>query len=159
MLFQIETGEKEEPQEETKLGNMEYSREANDIVAAVGGLDNIHAATHCVTRLRFALADENMVDHDALDHMAIVKGSFSTNVQFQVVIGQGTVDKVHAAMVKETGVGEATKEEVKEAGGKKQNPLQRGIKVLADIFIPILPAIVTAGLLMGLNNILANGGI
>src|SRR5699024_5421759 len=74
-------------------------------------------------------------------------------------IGQGTVDKVHAAMVKETGVGEATKEEVKEAGGKKQNPLQRGIKVLADIFIPILPAIVTAGLLMGLNNILANGGI
>lgn len=159
MLFQIETGEKEEPQEETKLGNMEYSREANDIVAAVGGLDNIHAATHCVTRLRFALADENMVDHDALDHMAIVKGSFSTNGQFQVVIGQGTVDKVHAAMVKETGVGEATKEEVKEAGGKKQNPLQRGIKVLADIFIPILPAIVTAGLLMGLNNILANGGI
>src|SRR5690625_3743290 len=62
-------------------------------------------------------------------------------------------------MSKETGIGEATKDEVKEAAAEKQNPLQRGIKTLADIFIPILPAIVTAGLLMGINNILANEGI
>lgn len=159
MLFQTTTEVAKEQEKSAPKSDTPYGDEANAIVAAVGGLDNINAATHCVTRLRFALDDEDKVDHDALDNMAIVKGSFSTNGQFQVVIGQGTVDKVHAAMVKETGVGEATKEEVKEAGGKKQNPLQRGIKVLADIFIPILPAIVTAGLLMGLNNILANGGI
>jgi PTS system trehalose-specific IIC component len=159
-LFTIELKETEnKKQQKIEKNDVPYGDEAKAIVAAVGGLDNINAATHCVTRLRFALEDEDKVDHDALDELPIVKGSFSTNGQFQVVIGQGTVDKVYAAMVKETGVGEATKEEVKAAGGKKQNVLQRGIKVLADIFIPILPAIVTAGLLMGLNNILANGGI
>lgn len=134
----------------------QYSEEAEDIVAAVGGLENIDAATHCVTRLRFALSDEDKVDKNALESMKLVKGIFSANGQFQVVIGQGTVDKVYQAMVRETGVSEASKEDVKAAGGKKQNALQRGIKTLGDIFIPILPAIVTAGLLLGLNNILVN---
>ncbi|GAA0597489.1 hypothetical protein GCM10009001_12080 [Virgibacillus siamensis] len=133
-----------------------YSREANDIVHALGGEENINVATHCVTRLRFALDDEDKVNKESLENMDIVKGSFSANGQFQVVIGQGTVDKVYAAMVDETNIGEASKEDVKAATGKKKNPLQRGIKVLADIFIPILPAIVTAGLLMGINNILVN---
>jgi trehalose PTS system EIIBC or EIIBCA component len=133
-----------------------YGQEANDIVAAVGGIDNIAGATHCVTRLRFALHDEAAVNKDALENLNIVKGSFSANGQFQVVIGQGTVDKVYKAMVKETGIKEASKEDVKALGSKKQNALQRGIKTLADIFIPILPAIVTAGLLMGINNILVN---
>src|SRR5690606_8045002 len=76
--------------------------------------------------------------------------------QFQVVIGQGTVDKVYNAMVHETGIQESSKDDVKAIGSQKQNALQRGIKTLADIFIPILPAIVTAGLLMGINNILVN---
>ncbi|WP_100012803.1 PTS system trehalose-specific EIIBC component [Lentibacillus sediminis] len=133
-----------------------YSLEAEEIIAAVGGVDNVDAATHCVTRLRFALSDENKVDQEALDNMDIVQGSFAANGQFQVVIGQGTVDKVYKTMVDNTNISEATKEEVKAAGGGKQNPLQRGVKVLADIFIPILPAIVTAGLLLGLNNILVN---
>ena len=138
---------------------MAYGREAEKIVAAVGGKENIDAVTHCVTRLRFALNDESKVDSDALENMDIVKGSFSANGQFQVVIGQGTVDKVFAAMTEETGLGEASKDEVKEAAAQKQNPLQRGIKTLADIFIPILPAIVTAGLLMGIDNVLTNDGI
>src|SRR5690625_704677 len=138
---------------------MEYSKEAQEIVKAIGGEENISKATHCVTRLRFALHDEDKVDVEALENMDIVRGTFSANGQYQVVIGQGTVDKVYAAMAKETGIGEATKDEVKEAAAEKQNPLQRGIKTLADIFIPILPAIVTAGLLMGINNILANKGI
>jgi len=138
---------------------VEYAKEAREIVKAVGGKDNISKATHCVTRLRFALKDEEKVDVAALENLDVVKGTFSANGQYQVVIGQGTVDKVYAAMSKETGIGEATKEEVKEAAAEKQNPLQRGIKTLADIFIPILPAIVTAGLLMGINNILANKGI
>ncbi|MFC4025359.1 PTS system trehalose-specific EIIBC component [Oceanobacillus longus] len=135
---------------------LEYSEEAEQIVAAVGGLENIDAATHCVTRLRFALVDEDIVDKGALENLKVVKGTFSANGQYQVVIGQGTVDKVYKAMVHETGIEEASKDDVKAAGGKKQNPLQRAIKTLADIFIPILPAIVTAGLLLGLNNILVN---
>nr|WP_081472483.1 PTS system trehalose-specific EIIBC component [Ornithinibacillus scapharcae] len=143
-------------QSKEKSTGIQYGQEAKDIVNAVGGIENIAGATHCVTRLRFALHDEEKVDKDALEDMNIVKGSFSANGQFQVVIGQGTVDKVYKAMVQKTGIQEASKDDVKALGSKKQNALQRGIKTLADIFIPILPAIVTAGLLMGINNILVN---
>ncbi|WP_018393474.1 PTS system trehalose-specific EIIBC component [Bacillus sp. 37MA] len=147
----------DKPIEKKKSGQgLEYSEDAKKIVAAVGGIENIDAATHCVTRLRFALADEGIVDKEALDSLDVVKGTFSANGQFQIVIGQGTVDKVYKTMVHETGIQEASKDDVKAAGGNKLNPLQRAIKTLADIFIPILPAIVTAGLLLGLNNILVN---
>jgi trehalose PTS system EIIBC or EIIBCA component len=151
-------GQSEESSKEKVVtqSGMEYSEEAKQIVEAIGGIENINAATHCVTRLRFALDNEDIVDKDKLEKIDVVKGTFSANGQFQIVIGQGTVDKVYKALVHETGIKEATKEEVKAAGGQKLNPLQRGIKVLADIFIPILPAIVMAGLLLGLNNILVN---
>jgi PTS system trehalose-specific IIC component len=129
------------------------------IVEAIGGKENIAAATHCVTRLRFALKDEGKVDKDKLENNDLVKGSFSANGQYQVVIGQGLVDKVYAEMVEITGIGTATKQETKDAAEKNLNPLQRAIKTLADIFIPILPAIVTAGLLMGINNILTGKDI
>ncbi len=160
-IFQIGPAEvslNDTPQSNT--AGSKYHEEARKIVAAVGGVDNIEAATHCVTRLRFALDDESKVDQTELDKLPLIKGTFSTNGQFQVIIGQGTVDKVYNAMVEETGIKEATKDEVKaKAAESHQNALQRGIKTLADIFIPILPAIVTAGLLMGINNILANPGI
>ncbi|GAY77337.1 PTS system, trehalose-specific IIB component [Sporolactobacillus inulinus] len=129
------------------------------IIDSVGGAENINAATHCVTRLRLILNDEGKVDKEKLNTIDLVKGSFSANGQFQIVIGNGTVDKVYDLFVRLTGIGEATKQEVKDAAAEKMNPLQKGIKTLADIFIPILPAIVTAGLLMGINNILANPGI
>lgn len=137
----------------------EFNQAARQIAEAVGGIENIEAATHCVTRLRFALIDETKVNQKMLDAIDIVKGSFAVNGQFQVVIGQGTVNKVYAELVKETGIGEASKDDVKKAAAQKMNPLQRAVKTLADIFIPILPAIVTAGLLMGLNNILTAEGI
>ncbi|TJZ67658.1 PTS trehalose transporter subunit IIBC [Bacillus amyloliquefaciens] len=137
----------------------EFNRAARQIAEAVGGIENIEAATHCVTRLRFALIDETKVNQKMLDAIDIVKGSFAVNGQFQVVIGQGTVNKVYAELVKETGIGEASKDDVKKAAAQNMNPLQRAVKTLADIFIPILPAIVTAGLLMGLNNILTAEGI
>jgi PTS system trehalose-specific IIC component len=134
-------------------------KQVSKIIDAIGGKDNISAATHCVTRLRFALVDEEKVDKESLETIDLVKGSFSTNGQFQVVIGQGTVDKVYKELVNQTGVGEASKDDVKKASEKNLNPLQRAIKTLADIFIPILPAIVTAGLLMGINNLLTGPGI
>ncbi|EIF12325.1 PTS trehalose-specific transporter subunit IIBC [Bacillus sp. 5B6] len=141
------------------VGMGEFNRAARQIAEAVGGIENIEAATHCVTRLRFALIDETKVNQKMLDAIDIVKGSFAVNGQFQVVIGQGTVNKVYAELVKETGMGEASKDDVKKAAAQNMNPLQRAVKTLADIFIPILPAIVTAGLLMGLNNILTAEGI
>ncbi|WP_017727594.1 PTS system trehalose-specific EIIBC component [Halalkalibacterium ligniniphilum] len=132
----------------------DYKQEVKQIVEAIGGKENIDTATHCVTRLRFVLHDEDKVDQEKLESIDLVKGSFSSNGQYQVVIGQGTVDKVYKQMVAETGIGEASKEDVKNAAAKKTNIFQRAVKTLADIFIPILPAIVTAGLLMGINNIL-----
>ncbi|RFU62899.1 PTS system trehalose-specific EIIBC component [Peribacillus glennii] len=137
----------------------DYSQDVKKIVDAIGGKENIASATHCVTRLRFALQDEGKVDKQALENIDVVKGSFSANGQYQVVIGQGTVDQVYREMANQTGIGMASKEETKKAAEKNLNPIQRAVKTLADIFIPILPAIVTAGLLMGINNILTGPGI
>ncbi|OEH91315.1 PTS system trehalose-specific EIIBC component [Bacillus solimangrovi] len=129
------------------------------ILEAIGGKDNVSVATHCVTRLRFALKDESVVDKEKLENIDLVKGSFSSNGQFQVIIGPGLVEKVYKELVDIADIDSATKEDVKEQTSKKMNPLQRAVKTLADIFIPILPAIVTAGLLMGLNNLLTGADI
>ncbi|WP_377889869.1 PTS system trehalose-specific EIIBC component [Alkalihalobacillus sp. R86527] len=129
-------------------------KSVEQIVDAIGGKDNISTATHCVTRLRLVLHDESKVDQEALEQNDLVKGSFSANGQFQVVIGQGTVDKVYKIFAEITEIESASKQDVKNAAAEKQNILQRAVKTLADIFIPILPAIVTAGLLLGINNIL-----
>ncbi len=101
----LKTNVKAEVESETPAASAgEYSEEAGAIVAALGGEDNISVATHCVTRLRFALNDEGKINNSKLENLDIVKGSFMANGQFQVVIGQGTVDKVYAAMVNETAV-------------------------------------------------------
>jgi len=139
---------------------MDISKQSVEkIIAAVGGKDNITAATHCVTRLRFALKDENKVNKDNLDKIDIVKGFFSSNGQFQVIIGPGLVDKAYDIFISITGIQSATKQEIKDAAEDNLNIIQRLVKTLADVFIPILPAIVAAGLLMGINNILAGKGI
>jgi PTS system trehalose-specific IIC component len=128
------------------------------IVQAVGGKDNIVTATHCVTRLRLVLKDEGKVDKNTLERVDVVKGSFSANGQFQIVIGSG-VEKAYGYLREITGLQHATKEEVKSEAEKKLNPLQLLVKTLGDIFIPLLPAIVSAGLLMGINNVLTGKGI
>lgn len=129
-------------------------RDVQDIVQAIGGKENVDTATHCVTRLRLVLKDDNKVDKEALDNNTLVKGQFKADNQYQIVIGPGTVDEVYKQFVNETGVETASKEDAKAAAAKKGNPLQRLVKLLGDIFIPILPALVTAGLLMGINNLL-----
>ncbi|MFC6293082.1 PTS trehalose transporter subunit IIBC [Macrococcus epidermidis] len=134
-------------------------QEVKDIIGAIGGKDNVSAATHCVTRLRLALKDESKVDKAALDKINLVKGSFAANNQFQIVIGPGTVDEAYKVFVDETGIGESSKDDVKAAAAEKMNPLQRAIKTLGDVFIPLLPAIVTAGLLLGLSNLLLDPGV
>jgi len=136
-----------------------YQQVVEDILSQIGGKENVVATTHCVTRLRLALKDESVVNKEKLEQIDLVKGSFSTNGQFQIVLGPGIVEKVYDEFVRITGMGRASKEDVKTAAEDKLNPLQRAVKTLSDIFIPILPAIVTAGLLMGINNVLAGPGI
>ncbi len=137
----------------------EYTKPAEEIIAAVGGSDNIAAVTNCITRLRFALVDDSKIDPAAVSAVDLVKGSFMANGQFQIIIGPGTVEKVVAEIRAITGKEEVSKADVAAEGAKKMHPIQRGIKVLADIFIPLLPAIVTAGLLLGINNVLTATGI
>ena len=114
---------------------------------------------HCATRLRLVLKDESIVDEKALGEMDVVKGTFSTGGQYQIIVGSGTVNKVFAELEKLTGKEASTTSEVKDQGNQRMNPLQRFVKMLSDIFVPIIPAIVAGGLLMGLNNILTAPGL
>ncbi|MDQ0230366.1 sucrose-specific PTS transporter subunit IIBC [Metabacillus malikii] len=133
---------------------MEYSQTAKEIYDAIGGKENLSAAAHCATRLRLVLNDETKVDQKKLDEMDIVKGTFSTGGQYQIILGAGIVNQVYNELSKLSGMGEMSTKEVSQAGTKKMNPIQRFVKMLSDIFVPIIPAIVAGGLLMGLNNLL-----
>ncbi len=128
------------------------------IIELIGGKDNIESATHCITRLRLILKDQSKVNDKELEKVDIVQGTFLAGGQFQIVIGP-SVPKVYDEFIKQTGVQEASVESVKQEGRNKQGALQRLVRLLGDIFIPIIPAIVAAGLLMGINNVLSNKGI
>jgi PTS system sucrose-specific IIC component len=133
---------------------MKYQQIAKDILEAIGGKENVSAAAHCATRLRLVLNDEEKIVQAKLDEMEIVKGTFSTGGQYQIILGAGIVNEVYKELSKLTGMGEMSTKEVSSAGSKKMNPLQRFVKMLSDIFVPIIPAIVAGGLLMGINNLL-----
>ncbi|WP_129729803.1 sucrose-specific PTS transporter subunit IIBC [Ectobacillus funiculus] len=133
---------------------MDYKQIAQDILLAIGGKENVAAAAHCATRLRLALHDEGKVDQAKLDSMDVVKGTFSTGGQYQIILGSGTVNEVYKEFANLAGLSEMSTKDVKDAGAKKLNPLQRFVKMLSDIFVPIIPAIVAGGLLMGINNLL-----
>jgi len=134
---------------------MNHKEVATRVLAAVGP-NNIQAAAHCATRLRLVIKDESKIDQKALDNDPDVKGTFETNGQYQIIIGPGDVDNVYDALIAKTGLKEATPDDIKAAAsaGKKKNPLMDFLKVLSDIFIPIIPALVAGGLLMALNNVL-----
>ncbi|MBM7553451.1 PTS transporter subunit EIIC [Thalassobacillus pellis] len=138
---------------------MGFKENVADIIEQIGGPENVNNVSHCVTRLRLVLADEKAVDTEALEENDLVKGTFLANGQYQVIIGPGVVEKVYNEFVKQTNADEVSKDEMKKIASDNGNMLQKGVRVLADIFIPILPAIVAAGLLLGLNNLLANPGI
>ena len=134
---------------------MNHQEVADRVLNAIGK-NNIQAAAHCATRLRLVIKDESKIDQQALDDDADVKGTFETNGQYQIIIGPGDVDKVYDALIAKTGLKEATPDDIKAvaATGQKKNPLMDFLKVLSDIFIPIVPALVAGGLLMALNNVL-----
>lgn len=136
-----------------------YVKTAREILNCIGGGENVISSAHCATRLRLVLKDESKINMDALEQIELVKGNFNNGGQFQIILGTGIVDKVYAEFVKIGNVAEMTKEEVKQEAAKKMNPVQKLLKTLADVFVPILPALVASGLLMGINNILTAQGM
>ena len=139
---------------------MHYKKVASQVIEAVGR-DNMVAAAHCATRLRLVLKDDQKIDQAALDNNADVKGTFKTNGQYQIIIGPGDVNFVYDELIKQTGLSEASTEDLKQiaAGNQKFNPVMAFIKLLSDIFVPIIPALVAGGLLMALNNFLTSAGL
>lgn len=139
---------------------MDYSKVAKQVIDAVGK-DNLVAVAHCATRLRLVLKDDSIINQKALDDNADVKGTFKTDGQYQVIIGPGDVNFVYAEIIKETGLKEVSTDDLKQiaASGKKFNPIMALIKLLSDIFVPIIPALVAGGLLMALGNFLTSKGL
>ena len=137
---------------------MNFPKIAEQTIAKLGGKENITTLAHCATRLRLTLADESKVDKEAIENIEGVKGQFSTSGQYQIIFGSGTVNKVHAEMQKQMGIGDMSTSEVAAAGAANQPLLQRLVKGLADIFVPIIPAIVAGGLLMGIYSMLTSVG-
>lgn len=128
-----------------------YAEDAKELLRLVGGKENIAAVSHCMTRMRFVLVDPSKADVKAIEAMKVVKGSFTQSGQFQVIIGN-TVSDFYNDFVKEAGIEGVSKDAVKQAAKKNQNPLQRIVTALAEIFAPLIPAIITGGLILGFRN-------
>ena len=138
---------------------MDHLRVARDVLAYVGGAENINAAAHCATRLRLVLDDMDRVDRAAFDRDPVIKGTFIAGGMFQIIVGPGDVDRVFDAMVTTGGVKEVSKEKVKQEAARSGNPLSRFIKTIADVFVPILPALIAGGLMMAIDNVLTAEGL
>lgn len=138
---------------------MDHAKVAGEVVEAVGGASNISAAAHCATRLRLVIADESKINQQALDDNEDLKGTFAAGGMFQIIVGPGDVDQVYDHMVADHGVREVSKDEAKEEAEKGGNIFSRFIKMIADIFVPILPALVAGGLMMAINNVMTAEGL
>ena len=133
---------------------MDYRKTAQEILNHVGGSKNIVSAAHCATRLRLVIANNTKADKTALENVDGVKGVFEASGQLQIILGTGTVNKVFDEFIAIAGITASTKAEAKEAAAEKQNWFMKAIKLLGDIFVPIIPAIVASGFLMGIMNAL-----
>lgn len=135
---------------------MDYRKSAREVIEHIGGKDNIVSAAHCATRLRLVIADNSKMDAAAIENVDGVKGVFEASGQIQIIFGTGTVNKVYDEFIDIAGITGGSKEDVKKAAAAKQNIFKRAVKTLGDIFVPIIPAIVASGLLMGLLEGLCN---
>ena len=128
-----------------------YASEAKELLDLVGGKENIAAVSHCITRMRFVLNDPAKADIKKIEAMNVVKGSFTQSGQFQVIIGNAVAD-FYNDFIAVSGIEGVSKDSVKQAAGQNQNVLQRLVSVLAEIFAPLIPAIITGGLILGFRN-------
>ena len=125
------------------------------LVEYVGGRDNIATVTHCITRLRFVLNDESKINAKAIEELPMVKANFSTGGQYQVVIGQEVGD-YYKILLQKTGLASVDKEQVKAAARQNQKWYESLISHMADIFIPLLPALISGGLILGFRNVIGD---
>ncbi len=134
---------------------LDYRKCAEEIAANIGGGSNVISAAHCATRLRLVIADNSKVKKDVLENVDGVKGMFESNGQLQLIIGTGTVNKVYEEFLAVTGASAASKADVKAAAASRMPLWKKILKTPGDVFVPILPAIVASGLMMGLVEALA----
>lgn len=137
--------------------NNEYLEISKQIVANIGGMDNIQGTAHCATRLRIVLKDNDLADIEKLEDIDKVKGAFIAGNQLQLILGAGTVNDVYEVFAEYTNTQNMSLGDLKEESVKRQNPLQAVIKALSDVFIGIMPALLAAALLMGITSVL--GGL
>jgi PTS system sucrose-specific IIC component len=129
---------------------LDYRKCAEEIFANLGGKDNVISAAHCATRLRLVIADNSKLNTEALENVEGVKGMFNSNGQLQLIIGTGTVNKVYDEFLAISGLSAASKADVKAAAASRMPLWKKILKTPGDVFVPILPAIVASGLMMGL---------
>lgn len=132
-----------------------FEQEAKDLLAAIGGKENVTAVTHCATRMRFVLGDDKKADVKTIEAILAVKGTFTNAGQFQVIIGND-VPIFYNDFTAVSGIEGVSKEAAKSAAKSNQNPVQRVMTTLAEIFTPIIPALIVGGLLLGLQNVLGS---
>ena len=136
---------------ENQMGKFE--QEAKDLLQAIGGKENVTAVTHCATRMRFVLGDEKKANVKAIESIPAVKGTFTNAGQFQVIIGND-VPIFYNDFTAVSGIEGVSKEAAKSAAKSNQNVLQRIMTTLAEIFTPIIPALIVGGLILGFRNVL-----
>ena len=129
---------------------LDTAQAAREILAAVGGPDNVVSAAHCATRLRLVIADDSKVDPAAVEDALGAKGNFQASGQLQIIYGTGTVNKVYDEFCRQGNISAVSKDELKTVAAQNQNKFMAAIKVLSDVFVPIIPAIVASGMLMGI---------
>ncbi|SEN71948.1 PTS system trehalose-specific IIB component, Glc family /PTS system trehalose-specific IIC component, Glc family [Mesobacillus persicus] len=132
-----------------------YKNSAEELLKHIGGSDNISVVTHCVTRMRFVLNDPNKANVEEIEKIDVVKGTFTQAGQFQVVVGN-EVPSFYNEFIKIAGVSDTSKDEAKVAAKQNMNLLQRMISHLADIFTPLIPALVVGGLILGFRNVIGD---
>ena len=132
-----------------------FEQEAKDLLAAIGGKENVTAVTHCAMRMRFVLGDDKKADVKTIEAIPAVKGTFTNAGQFQVIIGND-VPIFYNDFTAVSGIEGVSKEAAKSAAKRNQNPVQRVMTTLAEIFTPLIPALIVGGLLLGLQNVLGS---
>ena len=140
---------------------MDYRKTAQEIYDHIGKKENIISAAHCATRLRLVIGDNSKADKEYVENIEGVKGVFFAQGQMQIILGTGVVNKVYDEFIRIAEVSESSKEDLKKVAASRANPVQRMIKTLGDIFVPIIPAIVASGFLMGIMealNFMVNNG-
>ena len=133
-----------------------YQKISKEVLENIGGSENIQGAAHCATRLRIVLKDLSLAKTDKLENIDLVKGCFVAGSQLQLIFGAGTVNEVYKVFAKEAKLENMSLSDVKDIANNKENPLQKVIKALSDVFVEIIPAILAAAILLGVTGFLAN---